>query len=278
MSDERCPKCGHEWFDCECKDTRRPPVWDADAWVYPDGTTHRERQAAARLAAVSDTDQGRGEAVKPYYSDEHVTLYHGDCLEVDAWLATDVLCTDPPYGIGWVKGENRAAGSRRHLGILNDSDTSVRDAALRQWSGPAAVFGSFRAPRPEGVVQTLVWKKPVDAGVVGSTTGYRTDTELVYLIGKHGTRPPSRSSVLESRCGVSRYRTEHPHSKPVPILEQLIDWMPGVVADPFAGSGSTLIAARNLGRKSIGVEVEERYCELIASRLAQGCLDFGDAS
>ncbi|QZT65705.1 site-specific DNA-methyltransferase [Mycolicibacterium austroafricanum] len=127
-------------------------------------------------------------------------------------------------------------------------------------------------------MQTLVWRKPIDAGVVGSTTGYRTDTELIYLRGPHVRRACSRSSVLESRCGMARYRTGHPHAKPVPILERLIEWTEGVVADPFAGSGSTLIAARNLGRRAIGVELEERYCEIIARRLDQMALDFGSAS
>lgn len=216
-----------------------------------------------------------------YYQDERVTLYHGDCLEIDAWLSADVLVTDPPYGTSWKQGSNPLRNSRPHDGIVNDFDTSARDRVLVSWGGekPAAVFGSFRAPRPScRVVQTLVRKKPVDAGVVGSTTGYRTDTELVFLLGGHVNRPPLRSSVLESRCGVSRYRTAHPHSKPVPILEQLIEWMPGTVADPFAGSGSTLIAARNLGRKAVGVEIDERYCELIAQRLDQMCLDFGEGA
>lgn len=163
-----------------------------------------------------------------YYKDDHVTLYHGDCLEITEWLNADVLVTDPPYGIGWVKGENRASASHKHAGIRNDHDTSARDSALLLWGDrPAVVFGSFRAPRPQNIIQTLIWKKPVDAGVVGSTTGYRTDTELIFLMGSHIKRPPSRSSVLESRCGVARYRTEHPHTKPVPILEQLIEWTKG---------------------------------------------------
>lgn len=212
----------------------------------------------------------------PYYADEQVTLYHGDCLEIAAWLEAEILCVDPPYGIGWSIGQNDAAKSRAHAGIVNDHDTTARDEVLKLWGDkPSIVFGSFRAPAPTGVVQTLVWRKPVDAGVVGSTTGYRTDTELIFLRGPHVKRQAARSSVIESRCGMARYRSGHPHAKPPAILEQLIEWTVGVIADPFAGSGSTLIAARNLGRRAIGVEIEERYCELIAKRLDQLAFDFG---
>jgi site-specific DNA-methyltransferase (adenine-specific) len=214
-----------------------------------------------------------------YYQDDLVTLYHGSSVGDDAepWWLADVLVTDPPYGIAWKKGQNNAAGSNAHAGIKNDHDTTVRDAALAIWGDnrPGFVFGSFRAPFPAGVKQTLVWQKPVDAGVVGSTTGYRTDTELIFLTGKHPKRPPSRSSVLTTSGGVSRYRTEHPHSKPTGILEQLIGWTSGTIADPFAGSGSTLVAAKALGRKVIGVELEEHYCELIAKRCSQEAFDFG---
>lgn len=211
-----------------------------------------------------------------YYQDDHVTLYHGDCIALaDWWLDADVLVTDPPYGIAWKKGQNNAAKSTAHAGIQNDHDTTVRDSALAMWGDvrPGFVFGSFRAPFPAGVKQTLVWQKPIDAGVVGSTTGYRTDTELIFLTGKHPKRPPSRSSVLTTTGGVSRYRTAHPHSKPTGLLESLIGWTSGVVADPFSGSGSTLVAAKNLGRQAIGVELEEHYCELIAKRLSQELLE-----
>jgi DNA modification methylase len=218
--------------------------------------------------------------VNPYYQDELVTLYHGDCLEIDAWLSADVLVPDPPYGISWQHhggGVGPKTKTVKHAGIKNDSDTKLRDQILNLWgsSKAAIVFGSFRAQRPSGVVQTLVWKKPVDAGVIGSTTGYRNDTELVFLLGRHIVRTSTRSSVLESRGGMRNYINGHPHAKPAPILEQLIEWTEGIVADPVAGSGSTLVAARNLGRKAIGVEIEERYCEIIAKRLDQMCLDFG---
>lgn len=214
----------------------------------------------------------------PYYSDDAVTLYHGDCREVTEWLEADVLVTDPPYGIAWSKGQNNAASSQAHAGIQNDADTSVRDAALVLWGDrPGVVFGSFRAPFPVGVRQTLVWRKPVDAGVVGSTTGYRTDTELIFLTGQHPKRGPQRSSVFITNGGVAAYRNAHPHSKPTSLLERLIEWLPGVVADPFAGSGSTLVAAKALGRHAIGVELDERYCELAANRLSQDVL-FGEVT
>jgi DNA modification methylase len=212
----------------------------------------------------------------PYYKDDLVTLYLGDCLEVTEWLDADVLVTDPPYGIAWKTGNNKRARSQAHGGIRNDADTSFRDEVLTRWGDrPSVVFGSWRAPKPDGVKQSLVWRKPPDSGVVGSVTGYRNDTELIFLRGAWPKRNSQRSSVLTTDTGMHAYLNGHPHAKPVPLMMQILDAAPpGSVADPFAGSGSTLIAARNLGRRAIGVELEERYCELIAKRLSQQSFDF----
>jgi site-specific DNA-methyltransferase (adenine-specific) len=210
-----------------------------------------------------------------YYEDEYVQLHHGDCRAIRGWTNADVLVTDPPYGIGWKKGANRAAGSKAHEGIANDHDTAVRDEVLELWGDrPAAIFGSWRASVPPGVRQTLVWRKPVDAGVVGSVTGFRNDTELIFLTGQWPKRNAERSSVLTTDSNKNAYLNGHPHAKPVKLMATLIESTSGVIADPFAGSGSTLVAAREQGRRAIGVELDEAYCELIALRLSQQAFDF----
>jgi len=159
--------------------------------------------------------------MRPYYEDDLVTLYHADCLEVTEWLAADVLVTDPPYGIAWRKSENRKAKSKAHAGIINDQDTAVRDAALALWGDrPGAVFGSWRAAFPE-TRQTLVWRKPVDAGVVGSVTGFRLDTELIFLVGRWPQRTSKDSSVLTTDGGKQNYLVGHPHGKPVALMQKL---------------------------------------------------------
>jgi site-specific DNA-methyltransferase (adenine-specific) len=215
--------------------------------------------------------------MNPYYADESVTLYHGDCREVTEWLTADVLITDPPYGIGWSISTNRRAKSKAHAGIENDQDTSCRDEALALWGErPGIVFGTWAAPFPLTPHPPLVWRKPVDAGVVGSVTGYRRDTELIFLTGPWPLRTASRSSVLETNGGKAQYLNSHPHAKPPYLMARLMEWAEGTVADPFAGSGSTLVAAKQLGRRAIGIELEERYCEIAARRLSQGVLDFGE--
>lgn len=222
---------------------------------------------------------------EPYWTGDGITLWLGDCREVTEWLAADVLVSDPPYGIGWKRGTNAARGSRSHAGIQGDADTSVRDEALSLWGDrPGVIFGSFYARQPEALRQVLIYRKPADAGVVGSTTGWRRDAEPIFLTGPWPLRSIRWTSVISSGArqqgtatGVSG-RYGHPHAKPVDVMETLIAACPlGVVADPFSGGGSTLIAARNQGRKAIGVELDERYCEQIAKRLAQADM-FTEAS
>ena len=217
-----------------------------------------------------------------YYSDDHVTIYHGDCLEMaELWTCADVLVTDPPYGRDWKQGDTSSAMGWRpnnHDGILNDHDTAARDGALELWgtAKPSIVFGDLTLPPPTGTKLTLVYDKGTDAGFTGAVGGYRRNVEGIYLLGKHGSGLGGRSATLAttvSAGGNLARTTGHPHTKPLDVMRDLIAAAPdGVVADPFAGSGSTLRAAKDLGRKAIGIELEERYCEIAAKRCAQEVL------
>ena len=230
-------------------------------------------------------------APEPYFDDGQVRLFLGDCREIAEWVAADVLVTDPPYGRGWRSGSGmtnshgRGRGSVAHGGIAGDEDTAVRDEALAGWGGrPAMIFGDPLVARPPGSVQVLAYAKPIDAGVKGARAGFRRDFEEVFLVGAWPVGVGGGSSILRTGGLVAGprgigTRNGHPHAKPVDVMEQLISACPPVViADPFAGSGSTLVAARNLGRRAIGVEIEERYAEAAARRLSQATLFSGEAS
>jgi len=216
--------------------------------------------------------------VVPYFDDgKGRVIYHGDSREILPTLdPVDLVLTDPPYGISWARGVHAARNSKAHQGIIGDEDVSVRDAALLLTKGvPAAVFGSFYAPFPPDLTQVLVWEKPRDAGVVGCVTGFRRDVEPVFLVGPWPKRRPSIGSVLRGDRGQSATTSEtgHPHTKPVDVVARLLlECPPGVVLDPFMGSGTTLRAAKDMGRPAIGIEIEERYCEIAVRRLEQEVL------
>ena len=212
-----------------------------------------------------------------YYEDEFVELHHGDCRAVRGWTLADVLVTDPPYGIDW--GVPARKGRKEILGIANDTDLAARDEVLDMWGAtrPAMIFGTAAKSPPIGTKQVLVWEKTMDAGVLGTVAGFRRNWEAVYLRGAFPQLPATSSSIIRSTSSTTHNAREagHAHSKPISVMERLLAACPpGVIADPFAGSGSTLIAARNLGRKVIGVELEEKYCELIVKRLSQQAFDF----
>lgn len=223
-----------------------------------------------------------------YFADEQVTLYHGDCREITEWLAADVLVTDPPYGMNHSKhGENMPAiagemrTGRASDRVLTDADVAVRNDALRLWGKrPGLVFGNWRAPKPPGARMRMIWDKQVIG--MGGVGAWRSADEEIYIVGDWPNPRGSssdQSSVIRLAALRGEIRPDHPTPKPVSLMEYLlIHSPPGVVVDPFAGSGSTLIAARNQGRAAIGVELEESYCELIAKRLAQDVLDFGEVS
>lgn len=215
-----------------------------------------------------------------YYSDDHVTLYHGDCLKDHLeWLGAEVLITDPPYGSENGVGYGRSGGNGRkgNAFIANDDSTAVRDAALALFVGrPTLSFGTPRMPDPPGEWDDrLVWDKR-EPGLNGGP--WRYTHESIFVRGEGWKRTSASAfSILSFPSGNGTWeKSQHVHAKPIKLMEALIAAAPeGIIADPFSGSGSTLVAAKALGRKAIGVELEERYCEIIAKRLAQEVFNFG---
>lgn len=234
---------------------------------------------------------------EPYYSDDFVTIYHGDCREILPNVAADVVITDPPYGT-------------KHY--ETDTDVFTPDL-LRQLIaiGPCAVFGW-----PEKLVGLCV-----DAGAKpdewvtwwptnGRNRGFNRiglwrEAEMIAFFGganwstlrqpRRKTTTPLPDSGLRgdpqtdmARMGdvwtdespnlnPNQPKRHHPNEKPVAVMARLVRVNPGTVVDPFMGSGTTLVAAKAEGRRAIGIELDERYCEIAARRCAQEVLDFGAA-
>lgn len=230
--------------------------------------------------------------MQPYYQDSLVTLYHGDCREIISELsAVRLVVTDPPYvfGIASTAKEGKAGG----WGDLMNSATWYADL-LRQFrrlvengGGAAWIFNSWRSfpvlaraayEAQWGVESLLVWDKQWIGP--GGSKGLRPSYELVALFASPTFAMANRGLPDIWQAQHSSYREfGHPAEKPVDLLSRIISESgPGAVCDPFAGSGSTLVAAKALGRRTIGIEIEERWCEVAANRCRQEVLDLGGAA
>ena len=214
---------------------------------------------------------------EPYYQAGGITIYHGDCRDVLPGLAEySAVVSEVPYGRALRSGWNGAHGDCR---IENDKTTELRDWMLLQIKTPAIVFGSPFVPRPIGVTpdRVLIWDKGEHVGMGDLSWPWKPNYEEIYIIG-NGFNGPRSGSVLHhlaiaGTVAVTQGR-DHPTQKPVSLMRALILKCPtGTILDPFMGSGSTLRAAKDLGRRAIGIEIEERYCDVAARRLQQEVMD-----
>ena len=211
--------------------------------------------------------------MKPYYDEDGITIYHGDCrrLLLDLVDEADVMVTDPPFGFEYHTNAPRKDGNSRR--IVGDRGPFLRDFALSCWDDkPALVFGSRKVPEPYGVRQVLIWDQGGALGMGDLSLPWKPSWQEVYVIGGPWTGNRDCGAVIQNPPVQSSGR-RHPNEKPIELLTGLLaKCIDGTVLDPFAGSGSTLEAAKKMGRRAIGIEIEERYCEIAAKRLAQGVL------
>jgi site-specific DNA-methyltransferase (adenine-specific) len=231
----------------------------------------------------------------PYYEDDSVTLYLGDCLEVLADLpaaSVDVVLTDPPFFMPAVHYSSRTHWQRSwgDTSILASFWRSVVDATTPtvKPSGHFLAFcdgNSYPVFYPEmyrkfDSVGSIVW----DKGRIGMGSPWRNQHELIIAARWQGSfRSENRGCPdVVKVAPISSQKRLHPVDKPVALLAELLKpVLPegGVVLDPFVGGGSTIIAAKQAGARAIGIETEERYLEIVATRLAeldaQQAFDFG---
>lgn len=224
--------------------------------------------------------------MKPYYEHAGITLYHGDSRDVLPTITgpVDLLLTDPPYGIEY-KSSHRTVRTDVSAAIANDDSlVVVRDVlelaeSLLANNRHAYWFASLDetlseacacAPKGIEVRRTLVWdKQNWGMGDLECDYGQQCEAIIHGTKGKRVLNPPRPASLL-SYSRESGATWFHPTPKPVELMKFLIlkSTQPGeLVLDPFAGGGASLVAAKALGRRAIGVEFEEKYCELIAERL-----------
>ncbi len=203
------------------------------------------------------------------------TLYLGDCLEILPTLGkVDAVVTDPPYGIGyqsgWATDRLWAAGRS----ITNDESCRARDVALSMMPPDAntamLIFGSRKTEPPRGTRQVLIWDKGPALGMGALDLPWKPAHEEIYVLGKGFVGGRNWHSVIAhhpTQAMACNGRT-HPNEKPVGLIERLLGWCPpGVILDPFMGSGTTGVACAKLGRKFIGIEIEPKYFDIACKRI-----------
>lgn len=233
----------------------------------------------------------------PYYTDDLVTLYHGDALEILPEIppgSVHHVITDPPYILQAGSSSTKGSKTGGWADMMNASHWYASwyrlvSSTLKE-TGSLWTFGNWRslpvlqrAAIDSGLpaVSCMIWDKAW-IGPAGPQQ-LRSQYELCLVLAKSQffIRDRSQGDVLTIQASSSK-PTGHPAEKPKSLLRRIIE-LSGAIAgdlilDPFTGSGTALVAAKELGIRAIGIEAEERWCEVAARRLLQDGLPFGEAS
>ena len=239
--------------------------------------------------------------MKPYYDHKGITIYHGDCLEILPELEpVDLVLTSPPYNLGNFKKGSFYAGKKKgkNLTYLSHSD-DMKESDYINWQhnclraffsaliDMGAIFYNHKPRVEKGIFndrknlipfpirQEIIWDR---GGMINfSGSFYAPNTERIFIIAKPKWKPIKECLGFGEVWRISpKENNLHPAPFPVELAKKVISSNNGeTILDPFMGSGTTLVAAKELGRKAIGIEIEEKYCEIAVRRLAQEMLPFG---
>ncbi len=201
---------------------------------------------------------------KPYFESEGVKLYHGDCLEIlPTPGSVDAVVTDPPYGMAFVSNYRHV----KHAPIDGDSDTALLGYACGMVASHSKyVFCRWNnlvdIPMPRSLITWV--KNNWSMGDLEHEHARQTEVVAFYPgLGHDFPCGRPRDVIRAARSG----NEHHPSEKPVALLCEIISWTRGTVVDPFTGSGTTGVACVQLDRQFIGIEIEERYCEIASKRI-----------
>jgi len=212
--------------------------------------------------------------MKPYYNHKGIQIYLGDCRDILPELEpVDLVLTDPPYGV--LKAE---WDSKFPIGEIWKQVHTV----LKKGGNLIVIPGEHDLPNKIGIISNIFnyqwvipWYKP-NAMQFGKT-GYSKHSLIWWFSsGEPNEKPSKMIDIISIPMGLNEDRHPgHPCPKPVSLMKHLlINFASDTVLDPFMGSGTTLVAAKQLGRKAIGIEIEEKYCEIAVRRLSQEMLPF----
>jgi site-specific DNA-methyltransferase (adenine-specific) len=228
-----------------------------------------------------------GVGVKPYYEQDGITIYHGKAEVVLPTLRADAVVTDPPFGIKdkpITKGTNRRGTNTWHPETDWDDDVKPEWCRLSCEAAPlVAWFGHWRkrdevaASMPHPIRAEIVWAKDMHTG---HPCPLAMRDERIWLFSSVGiTGKRFETSVWDEPVIPTWSHKFHKNEKPLALMKRLLMFLVdgGTIIDPFMGSGTTLVAAKELGLRAIGIDINERYCETAANRLRQGVL-FGAAA
>lgn len=221
--------------------------------------------------------------MKPYYEHAGITIYHGDCREVLPQLQADVLITDPPYGVNFAGSATRhsVASGQTYEGFADTPDyvrevvipaITVALGLVKRGAVTPGIRNARMYPLPDG--EGVIW---YPSGANSGPWGFVTH-QPVYYYGKCPFLSTGRGSMPTGfQSTEPAGENGHPCPKPIGQICWLVKRVSNegeTILDPFCGSGTTLQAAKDLNRRAIGIEIEEKYCEIAAKRLSQEVFQF----
>ncbi len=219
-------------------------------------------------------------AVEPYYEQDGITIYHGDCREIVPCIEADAVVSDPPYGVGL--GGNAGTGGQH--GLVHGAYASYDDTYEEYCASvvPAMAMALSRVARGAFFIGPHIQEMPKASAIGGvycpagsgrNQWGFKTFLPVLF----YGVSPDlhlgAQPIVIQSTAQAEQ--NGHPCPKPLAWMRWLVARVTKegeTVLDPFMGSGTTLRAAKDLGRRAIGIEINEQYCEIAAKRMSQSVL------